>query len=220
MKLLLLGDVHGDFGSLWYAYKKEKPDAILQVGDLAKQSFEDKNRLDVGEYPVDLPPVPFIWNLGNHENLKTYKTVGTPLGFFGVEQLNGYKVVGVGGVPGKTKPIHYNINNSLKKLSEILKTEILMSHDTCSPFMKKLKSGRTKDVGSAELAEECKRIKPKIAVSGHHHLFNLAISHNVLHLRVGKSIHGYATLEDSVVRIFADENYVSGYQTELHIPSL
>jgi len=196
---VLLGDVHGSFDSINYIYKREKPDVILQVGDLAKQSIDDRGRWDIGEYPTDLPPVPMIWNLGNHENLLTYKTVGKPLGFFGTEQLNGYKVVGVGGVPGSTKPIHYKVNNALKKLSDVLKVEILMSHDTCSPFMKKLKSGRIKDVGSVELAEECRRLKPLLHISGHHHLFSLTRNDGTLHLRLGRSTEGYGIIENNMV---------------------
>lgn len=200
-KGLLLGDVHGSFSSIWYAYKKERPDYILQVGDLVKQEPEDKRRLDIGEYPVELPPVPFYWCLGNHEHLGKYKTVGNPLGHFGTTQLNGYKITGIGGIPGKTREIHWGVSGALTLLEDVHKTDILLSHEVCDGFVKKLKSGKKKDVGSSELGFHCSRIRPKLHVNGHHHVFRLWERDGIKHVSLGYSHDGYAIIEDWGVRL-------------------
>lgn len=201
MKFVILGDVHGRFSSIWTAYEREKPDAILQVGDLAAQEYAER-RLDVGVYPDALPPVPFVWILGNHENLKIFGTVGKALGFFGAHDIGGIRIIGLGGVQGAKRPTHWGVNHALDNVRPISRADILLTHETCSPF---LDSRSGKDLGSSELAAECARLAPKVHFSGHHHHANLEKINDVVHYRLPYAWDGYAVYEEGLVSLIAIE---------------
>ena len=194
MKFVVLGDVHGRFDAIWSAFAHERPDAILHVGDLAMQDYAEK-RLDVGEYPEKLPPVPFVWVLGNHENLETYEGVGKPLGFLASTTLGGNQILGVGGIPGKKRDIHWGVNRTLDVLAKISRAFILVSHETCAPFTK-----NGTPMGSPELAHHCRRLRPKFHFSGHHHYADVQMIDGVAHYRLPYAWDGYAVYEDGRVR--------------------
>lgn len=196
MKLLVLGDVHGRFDAIQAAYERVRPDAILHVGDLAAQEYAER-RLDVGAYPESLPPVPFIWVLGNHENLRSFGNVGAALGFFGEHDLDGIKIVGLGGVPGGKRPIHWGVNGALERLQSVNKCDILLTHEGC-PFTH---SRRGAEMGSQALAEECARLRPKYHFSGHHHFANMVERGEVVHCMLPYAWEGYAVYEDGRVSL-------------------
>lgn len=128
MKLLVLGDVHGRFNAIWTPYEEERPDAILQSGDLADQERGER-RFDVGEYPEELPPVPFVWVLGNHERLDAYEDVGIALGSLGTHRMGDLVIVGVGGIPGTRRKAHWDVTGALEKLAGVEQADILLSHE-------------------------------------------------------------------------------------------
>jgi predicted phosphodiesterase len=196
MKLLVLGDIHGRFDRIQRAYETEKPDAILHVGDLAAQEYAER-RLNVGEYPASLPPVPFVWVLGNHENLKTYSAVGTPLGFFGATEIAGIKIVGLGGIPGGRREVHWGVNGALEGLKNAESTDILLTHEAC-PFTH---SQNGQEMGSVELQRECRRLRPKYHFSGHHHFAKLEEVHGVVHYMLPYAWDGYAVYQDGNTRL-------------------
>lgn len=195
VKLLVLGDVHGHFDAIWTAYEKETPDAILQSGDLADQEHGER-RFDVGEYPDELPPVPFVWVLGNHERLDTYQEVGVPLGFFGTHRLGDLTIVGVGGIPGTRRAVHWDVTGSIDRLAEVEAADILLSHETCHPFY----HPRGEVRGDEALAKQCRRLKPKVHFSSHHDYSEVADIDGVAHVRLPHAWEGYAVWEQGDVR--------------------
>lgn len=190
-RLLVLGDIHGRFEAISAGVARENPDAILHVGDLCRQP-KGERRLDVGSYPDILPDIPFVWVLGNHENLKTFHQVGTPLGFFGARTLFGVHVVGVGGIAGTKRPVHWAKTGALERLSEVRRADILLTHEACSPY---IHTWRKNDVGRPELSDHCQRIRPAYHFSGHHHHASIEWQHGVTHYRLPYAWKGYAVVD-------------------------
>lgn len=190
-KFLVLGDVHGRFEAIQNAFDQERPDAILHVGDLCRQQ-KGERRLDVGTYPERLPDVPFLWILGNHENLATYQRIGIPLGFFGARTLFGIHIVGVGGIAGTKREVHWAKNGALESLANVRRTDILLTHEACSPY---IHTWRKNDIGRPELSAQCSRIRPRYHFSGHHHHASIERQHGVTHYRLPYAWKGYAVVD-------------------------
>ncbi|HLC59145.1 MAG TPA: metallophosphoesterase [archaeon] len=203
VKLVVLGDVHGEFWSIDSIYEKEKPYAFLQVGDLADQ-VKGERRFNVGGYPEHLP-CPFYWILGNHEKLvgndenpKTYKTVGNPLGFYGSVKIDNYQILGIGGIDGKRRDVHWGVTGALDKAQDFRFSKkyfgILMTHETCSPFIHTVYK---RELGNPRLTELCtKKLRPTIHVSGHFHHHDESVIDGIRHYRLPRSEHGYLVIED------------------------
>jgi len=188
---VILGDVHGRFTLIDQIYQIEKPDHVLQCGDLAEQERGER-RFNVGAYPERLPK-DFHWIYGNHERLDV-EPPGDCLGFFGKRNIEGLRIVGIGGIDGKKRPVHWGANGAIEKATQIdYWPDILISHETCQPFPH---SKRGYEMGSTKLTEACKKLKPKMHLSGHHHHYEEKILHNVKHVRLPLIWQGYYILEN------------------------
>lgn len=196
VRILVLGDIHGRFDAIWTAYERTRPRAILQVGDLAARD-KGERRFDVGTEPDKLPPAPFVWVLGNHERLDACGTVGKRLGFFGTSSMGGLRIVGVGGIPGSRRPVHWAANGALARLAEVHSAEILLTHGTCG----RCEHPRGRTVGSEEPAAHCARIRPATHSSGHHHFAGIARNDGILHVRLPHAWEGYAVHENDHVTL-------------------
>lgn len=187
MRIQVFGDVHRNLLAVQAAVKVENPDLMLFVGDIE----------DDGPWFDDFP-IPSIIVKGNHDKRTPRpwnETMGLfDLGWFGRVEYNDTAFVGVGGVPGTSKIYHWGKNGALDELAKVRRCDILISHETCSPFIKKLLSGKKKDVGNRKLARECARIRPRFHVSGHHHRFKQEVINGVEHLRLGRAAEGYGMI--------------------------
>lgn len=78
MRIMILGDVHGDFGALNRLLAQKRPDLVLQCGDFGFWPNDPGKGSDRGLHPFDPArrlknrtskgdPIPIYWCDGNHE---------------------------------------------------------------------------------------------------------------------------------------------------------
>jgi Icc-related predicted phosphoesterase len=183
MKVIAVGDIHGDYDKLNFIMDNTDGDLYLQVGDLA-----GSNQIKHMRYP-DLDK-PLIFISGNHDDpdlLETFnrsKREGKflikknlwylPMGNFTI--ANGIVIGGVGGnySPNKfyehrgclhgRRRVHYTFHEMSKLIIANPKLDILLTHEAPSPHIV-----GSKDYGRIEITKLVKYLSPKYHYYGHHH---------------------------------------------------
>lgn len=182
----ILGDAHGKFGVILDIIKNNPHvKRWFQVGDLGGESME------YPEFPSN-----FHFIQGNHENwdhLARLKKEHDP-SFLINGTLNSYNDYVVGVLGGNYSPLSYNnqtaslvgrkrrfftvddydslIYNHIR-LSNLMKVNILLTHEAPTPFKKAIV-----DIGIPIVTDIIKKIKPDIHFFGHHHVYKI-IDHGV-----------------------------------------
>lgn len=198
MKLGALGDVHGDFASVRAAMARhpEIP-AWVSVGDLgdAEGGYEElpvplywiKGNNDNLEYIAQLAGgLPALHNLHYIPN-------GLPL------RVSGVRVVGLGGtfaptwyesLPGdlprpRLTPVadrcfpmlarddkrRHFVRAEVEACKRLMNIDLFLSHESARPFMLDVR-GRRQDVGKTPINEVLASLRPRLHLSGHHHVYS------------------------------------------------
>jgi uncharacterized protein len=198
MKLGALGDVHGDFASVRTIMARH-PDiqSWLSVGDLgdAEGGYEElpvplhwiKGNNDNLEYIAQLMAgTPAVHNLHYIPN-------GLPM------RIGGVRVVGLGGtfaptwyetlpsslprprlspVPERRFPPlarddkrRHFVRTEVEACKRLTQIDIFLTHESARPFSMEVR-GRRQDVGKTPINEVLASLRPKLHLSGHHHVYN------------------------------------------------
>lgn len=185
MKILILGDVHGDIKIVETLIEKECPDFVLQVGDLSSYSEFKK-------------PVYFI--AGNHEDQDLLEKMDTNrIKFNNLYHIKngetiilkkGIEIITVLGLGGNFGPTRFKLPKSklegdrrrhfveeeINKSLSAGKVDVFLTHE--APYSLSIVK-RNRNVGVEIIDEVIKKIKPFFVFSGHHHVFKEAIIDNV-----------------------------------------
>ncbi len=203
MRLAIFGDLHANPDRALKFIDRMEPDSCLQVGDYKC-------------YGV-LWPVPFYWIAGNHEERKTIVDIidgkltlprnNTLLRAGIVHNICGLKVVGLPGLnrinpaPGQASFPRAAMERCLE-IDESLKIDIFLSHGCGFPFWIDVYGHRINAEETA-ITNLIRRLKPKIAISGHNHFFADEIYDKIRCIRLGKcNDNGFGEY------ILTDENFV------------
>jgi hypothetical protein len=191
MKLGALGDVHGDFAAVQtiVARHPEIP-AWVAVGDLGDSD---------GRYWA--PPAPLYWIRGNNDNLEYIAELmagraSLPQSHFVPNavplRVSGVRVVGLGGTFAPTwydtlpqdlprprvaafpehdfpplarddKRRHF-VRAEVEACKRLTGIDLFLTHESARPFML--------DVGKTPINEVLAIMRPKLHLSGHHHVFH------------------------------------------------
>lgn len=177
MKIVVIGDIHGDYSTLKNYLTRTSADLYLQVGDLAG----DK------DYYPDLPKRMFFV-MGNHEALDEIHEIRAPSeiakNLIFIPNGTYIKTHGlrIGGFGGNFSPIsfqkskqelkgkrrsHFTLDEYARAL-KMPKLDILLTHEAPSPFIIKERDAR--DRGSPLITSLVYKLKPKYHFFGHHHV--------------------------------------------------
>jgi hypothetical protein len=198
MKLGALGDVHGDFASVRTIMTRhpEIP-AWVSVGDLgdATGAYEptpaplywikgnNDNLEYIAHWPHDRSPIANLHYLPN----------GLPA------RVSGIRVVGLGGTlaptwyeslpcdlpkprltipPGAVFPPlarddkrRHFVRAEVEACKRLVNIDLFLSHEAARPFAMDVR-GRRQDVGKTPINEVLAVLRPRLHLSGHHHVFN------------------------------------------------
>ena len=202
MKIVVIGDIHGDFPKLFEILDNTDADLYLQVGDLA--GFMDFNTWVYTEVSK-----PLIFIAGNHENydiLEPYNSkdrkemyeIEKNLFYLPIGHHVNIKGVRIGGLGGNYAPTRYHLNrkelhykrrrhytqNDVNKLLTSKKLDILLTHEAPSPFIihryphTPKDIGKGSDIGRPEITYLIKSLKPRYHFYGHHHFPHTQILHD------------------------------------------
>jgi Icc-related predicted phosphoesterase len=190
MKIIVIGDVHGDYDILREIQKHTDGDLYLQVGDLSGDSL--------ARYPSLEKPLLFI--SGNKENADIlYKDLNHYDKFLIKDNLwylpngcdtvwDGVRILGVGGIyspkdffkhkkdlQGRRR-LHYTYREILQALACHGRIDILLTHEAPCPFMV---SGKfMTDRGRPEIAKLDYALQPMYHFFGHHHVATNSFVHH------------------------------------------
>lgn len=177
MKIIVIGDIHGDYDAFLNYITKTDADLYLQVGDLAG---------DKDFYP-DVPK-PTLFIMGNHEALDKIVDIKEPteisknLVFIPNGTYINIKGLKIGGFGGNFSPIsfqkakkdlsgkrrsHFTLEEYLSAL-KMPKLDILLTHEAPSPFI--IKTRDMRDRGSPLITSLIYKLKPRYHFFGHHHV--------------------------------------------------
>ncbi len=187
MKLIVFADVHEQIEAVEEIVRKEKcADFVLSLGDLRN----DRNFDFPADYGYRDYGIPTYFIKGNHEvwekitalqsgrliipNLHIIKP-GQVVRLKTEDSASLLRVAGLGGnysekfyeCPRDKAPINTFINEEVEN-SKTVGADIFLSHE-CSVSLELTKCGR--NVGVSAIDEIIASIKPKIALSGHHHTY-------------------------------------------------
>lgn len=197
MLTLMVGDIHGDWGSLNVLINKKSPDFIIQLGDFGwwphfhnKKGLLGKNK-KFNQFGIKNKNTKIYWIPGNHENhsdldcLTDYTPIEIQNGItycpFGtVIELEGRKILCCGGAESidkhlRTEGIDWWKNEiiSQEDLDNLPDTDIdmIISHTAPRSFLKKAGWFNEKFIDPSTFALDLilNRYKPKYWFSGHFH---------------------------------------------------
>jgi len=174
MKIIAIGDIHGNYAYLRDILKSTTADIYLQVGDLAG---------DCNYYPDLEKRVYFV--KGNHECFDILEKYSEPTEIQKnliyipngkIVEINGLRI---GALGGNYSPVSFRKSDDElkgKRRAHITKMDferamnmknidILLTHEAPSPF---IKNGR--DVGLSLVTSLLFTLKPKFHFFGHHHV--------------------------------------------------
>ena len=189
MKVIIIGDIHGDFPKIDKIINNTKADLYLQVGDLA-------GSLNFDEWFYTPFSKPIIFISGNHENydvLEPYNRREINNVAWEIEQNLYYLPIGnyvdweglrIGGLGGNFAPSRYNLTrdkldggrrrhytiNEVERLKRAKSVDILLTHEAPTPFYRNPYFTSGEDMGKKEITELVKFLKPKYHFFGHHHV--------------------------------------------------
>lgn len=173
LKILAVGDIHGDTGlakKLAERAEKEKVDLVIIAGDLT--NFEKSTKNLLGHFEKKKKPVLVVH--GNHESLATIDFLSEI--YSGTTNLHGYSIekggtgiFGCGGADFGASPMsEKDFFKTLKKAHEKIKDKkrkIMVTH--MHPFKSKAEFSGFK--GSNGIRRAIREFKPDILLSGHIH---------------------------------------------------
>ena len=188
MKVIVIGDIHGDYPKLDNILNKTNADLYLQVGDLAgSKNFE--------EWYYEPKSKPLLFIAGNHEAwdiLEPYND--TPLNqIIEIEQnlwylplghYYDYKGLRIGGLGGNHAPSRYNYTrdrlggdrrrhytiHDVEKLKKAEHLDILLTHEAPHPFFRNPFIPGSENMGKKEITNLVHLLKPRYHFFGHHHV--------------------------------------------------
>lgn len=189
MKIIVIGDIHGEFPKLDKILDSTSADLYLQVGDMAGSLLNL-------EYPDISKPVYFI--AGNHEREDTLEPYNdTPidkifeikknLWYIPLGHHFNYKGINIGGLGGNYSPTRYNLKRcdlsgkrrrhytqyDVDKLLKLDSLDILLTHEAPSPHLVKYLIEYEEDIGRYEITDIINNLNPKYHFYGHHHHYRL-----------------------------------------------
>lgn len=166
MKILLLGDLHGDIQIAKKVVDAADAECVLQVGDMTVYSAFSK-------------PVYFI--AGNHENFDIIKAIDKGRIKFDnlkhiktaeVIVLNGLKISGINGNYSPTykeRERHFTVED-VEECKKLRNVDIFLSHEAPSN-VGVIHPKWKKDVGIDPVREIMNSVKPSYLIFGHHHFY-------------------------------------------------
>jgi len=177
MKILILGDMHGEIEIAKRIVDSTDCDYVLQVGDMTLYGNYSK-------------PVYFI--TGNHENWDIIEAIDNgKIEFENLKHINtaevislkkGKEIIGVSGLNGNYSPKDYElkrqelegkrrshfVKDDVERCKKLKNIDIFLSHEppVGIGFIK-----RNKDVGIEPIKEILDSIRPRFLFFCHHHIF-------------------------------------------------
>ncbi|MCS7186959.1 MAG: metallophosphoesterase [Armatimonadetes bacterium] len=197
---LVVGDMHGQLKTLWYALEKEKPELLICTGD-----WGDPGQIDPSGYHNILEQVPVYSVYGNHDDLTLLRTLknrdGSPvlLPHGDVVELKGIRLAGISGIWAKSHKKPYYITDEevievARKLAGKSVT-VLVTHGCPVGLADETPKGT--HGGQKCFLDAFKIVNPKAHLCGHLHKPQLReLKSGQLVLNVGTTASGdYAVLE-------------------------
>ena len=194
MRIGLIGDIHGQRGvhvaREWMS--RTLPDFCLQIGDYWSPAYYEDW------------PVPVHWIFGNHEKMDVVRSLvdGTweerennhwLMG--GLIEIQGIVVMALPGLPSKKGdpgPASFppRVYEECWDHAHDMKVDVFISHGAPFPFWgftydSDLKKNVRINFEEPPITDLVRRIKPKIAVSGHNHRFSIEDHEGIQCIRMG-----------------------------------
>ncbi len=166
MKVLFLGDLHGDVEIAKRIVDSVDADIVLQVGDMTVYSPFNK-------------PVYFI--AGNHEDFDVVKSIDMGSAKFDnlkhikTAELVVFKDLRISGINGNYSPAYkerekHFTKDDVERCKKLRGVDIFLSHEAPAGAGV-THPRRNKDVGVDPIKEIMDSVKPKILIFGHHHFY-------------------------------------------------
>ncbi len=176
MKLIAVGDPHGDLANLWTVLDQERPDGLLCVGD-----WGDPGQIGAVVWDELLARgVPVLSVFGNHDDLPTLSTLrnrdGSPVLLGQGERradFCGVSVAGVSGIWAKSHRLpHYVTDEDVAgwaaQLAAGPPVDVLLTHGCPLGVADRTPSGRPG--GQRCFLDLLKGVRPRLYLCGHLHV--------------------------------------------------
>jgi Icc-related predicted phosphoesterase len=174
MRLLAVGDLHGDTAPLLRLLDSEVPDGLLCVGD-----WGDPGQIDAATWDAVLERVPTLTVFGNHDDLELLPTLrnrdgsAVLLGQGERRDFLGLTVAGVSGIWAKSHRLpHYVTDEDVAGWATALAragaVDILLTHGCPLGVADRTPSGRPG--GQRFFLELLKTVRPRVYLCGHLHV--------------------------------------------------
>jgi len=172
MKILAIGDMHGNFSAVHTALSRYEPDIILSPGD-----WGDPGQIKERDLSALVENVYVLTVFGNHDDIKllqtTTNTDGNPvlLGQGEIRDVMGFSFAGISGIWAKThaKP-YYVTDDDVERIVQSLagrSIDVLITHGCPIGLADKLPGGRRG--GQRCLLEAFRKLSPRLHICGHLH---------------------------------------------------
>lgn len=175
MKLVAMGDLHGDLTNLWVVLDRERPDGLLGVGD-----WGDPGQISDKAWADLLARVPVLSVFGNHDDLPILAALrsrnGSPV-LLGQgkrrDDFCGLSVAGVSGIWAKGHRLpHYVTNEDVAVWAASLAAgppiDVLLTHGCPLGIADRTPSGRPG--GQRCFLDLLKTVRPRVHLCGHLHV--------------------------------------------------
>jgi len=175
MKLIAIGDLHGDLTNLWAVLERERPDGLLCVGD-----WGDPGEISDAAWNDLLARVTVLTVFGNHDDLPLLAGLRNRDGSAvllgqGERQgdFHGVSVAGVSGIWAKSHRLpHYVTDEDVAGWAERLAAgppvDVLLTHGCPIGVADRTPSGRPG--GQRCFLDLLKAVRPRVSLCGHLHV--------------------------------------------------
>lgn len=222
MKILLIGDTHGNWKVLYKILNLEKPSLLIHCGDWGTSRLEDSKRFKIF---VEKAKIPIVSIYGNHDSIETIRNLRAKnyywLPNFIPRKIKGFRFLGINGnIAGRIRnPWHITeeiIREELRLclLAKPKTLDFIVSHECPKGYGDIIKSrardktGKSlwrKNVGAKSLFEVLDKLRPKFYLCGHIHFPQIARYKETVVFNAGYGVKGnYMILDTS-------KDYKEGY---------
>lgn len=174
MRIVAVGDMHGNLQAVFAAIMTAKPDLLLSCGD-----WGDPGQLDVGEFRLLVEKVYVLTVFGNHDDIDLLSTItntdGSPvlLSQGEVRQVRDLRVAGISGIWAKSHRLTYYITdedaaqfaNKIQLQGDI---DIMLAHGCPIGLADATPAGRRG--GQRCFLDAFHTVHPRLYICGHLHL--------------------------------------------------
>lgn len=174
MKIVAVGDLHGDLANLWAVLDRERPDGLLCVGD-----WGDPGQVSESMWADLLARVPVLTVFGNHDDLPLLAALrnadGSAVLLGQGERRDGFcglSVAGVSGIWAKSHRLpHYVTDDDVAGWAASLAAgpgvDVLLTHGCPLGVADRTPSGRPG--GQRCFLDLLQAVRPRVHLCGHLH---------------------------------------------------